>query len=629
MKKSQSEDELFSEFPPVATSDWENRIQADLKGADYAKKLIWNTEDGFAVKPYYRADDLKGLEYIEMLKEQNPYIFNCNRQGGWLIRQDIHTADITGANRCALEAIKGGAEAVGFNAENISAHDHMKALLKGINPGKTAVYFTGSKSSQRTLDLFIHEINQRDLSGEKILGGLNFDPVAKLLLEGEFDKPFDEYLEEAENLINAVRDRLPLFHVITVNGHYFQDSGSSLVQELAFSLASGNEYLNALTGKGISADVLSNRILFHFASGPDYFPEIAKLRAARILWARIVEQFEPGRQVSLRMFIHSSTSVWNKTVYDPYVNMLRTTTEGMSAAIGGADSISILPFNNTFKTPDEFSNRISRNQQLIFREESNLDKTTDPSAGSYYLENLTDMLADNAWKLFLEVEEKGGLIEAVKSGFVQDEVEKHYLQKKEELSMRKRILIGTNQFPEMHELMLERVEFINGPEKVQDKLYKRLIPLRISAAFEDLRLATEAYVRNGRKKPGIYLVTYGNLAMQRARAGFATNFFGCAGYDVFDNPAFEDINTVISDIKDKKPEIVVLCSSDEEYAELVPKVLPALKSAFPELIIVIAGYPKDQMESYLAMGVDDFIHIRSNLLDSLNNFNKRLGIPPK
>ena len=309
MKKSQPEDELFNEFPPVPTSDWENRIQADLKGADYTKKLIWNTEDGYAVKPYYRADDLKGLDYLEMLREQNPFIFNCNGQGGWLIRQDIHTADISRANRCAQEAIERGVDAVAFNTEKVSSPDQMTALLKGINPEKTAIYFTGCTSCQRMLDLFIDEINQRGLSSEKIAGGLNFDPVSKLLLQGEFNKPFNEDLGEAEHLINAVRDHLPLFRVITVNGHYFQDSGSTLVQELAFSLATGNEYLNALTGKGISADVQPPGILFHFASGPDYFPEIAKLRAARILWARIVEQYEPGRQESLQMFIHSSTSV--------------------------------------------------------------------------------------------------------------------------------------------------------------------------------------------------------------------------------------------------------------------------------------------------------------------------------
>jgi len=629
MKKNHSEDALFTEFPPVPTSDWENKIHADLKGADYTKKLIWNTEEGFSVKPYYRAEDLNGLEYINRLKEQNPYLFNTGRPGAWMVRQDIHTADISLANHCALEATGRGADAIGFNVAEVSTHKQMKALLNGIDFEKTAVYFITSKSYPLTLELFIYEINHRGLSGESIRGGINFDPISYLLLNGDFYITFNNNLEEAEYLLNTVRKRLPLFRAIAVNGHYFQDSGSSLVQELAFSLAAGNEYYSALTEKGFSADILGPRMLFHFACGPNYFMEIAKLRAARLLWARIAEQYNPGKSESLQMFIHSSTSIWNKTVYDPYVNMLRTTTEGMSAAIGFTDSLSILPFDLAFKAPDDFSNRIARNQQLIFREEASLDKTQDPSSGSYYLENLTDSIADNAWKLFLEVEEMGGMIEAVKSGFIQDEVEKKFRQKKEELAQRKRILIGTNQFPELQELMLDRLEVTDGSPVGPGSPYKKLVPARISVSFESLRFATEAYVLKGNKRPGVFLLPFGNLAMQRARASFATNFFGCAGYEIFDNPCFEDPDNSLTAIREKRAEIVVFCSSDEEYAALIPKVVPALKKAIPELIIVVAGYPKDQVEAFTIMGVDEFIHIRSNLPESLGKFNRRIGIPPR
>jgi methylmalonyl-CoA mutase len=309
--------------------------------------------------------------------------------------------------------------------------------------------------------------------------------------------------------------------------------------------------------------------------------------------------------------------------------MLRTTTEGMSAAIGYTDSLTILPFDIAFKTPDDFSNRIAGNQQLIFKEESYLDKTEDPSAGSYYVENLTDSIANNAWDLFLKVEESGGIIEAVKSGFIQDEVEKNFRLKQEELAQRKRILIGTNQFPELHEMMLERVEVKQGSAISSGSLYKRLVPIRISSSFEALRLATEAYVQQGNRRPVVFLFTFGNLAMQRARAGFAANFFGCAGYEIFDNPCFENIDEGLSAVREKQPEIVVLCSSDEEYTDLVPKVIPALRPAFPGLIIVVAGYPKDQTEAYIKLGVDEFIHVRSNLLGCLTKFNRQIGILPK
>ncbi|MCX6283393.1 MAG: methylmalonyl-CoA mutase family protein [Bacteroidetes bacterium] len=629
MNNNEANTKLFSEFPAIPTSEWENKIIADLKGADYNKKLIWNSGEGIHVKPYYRAGDLDSLGYIDQLKNGNPQIFNHGSVNDWMICQDIGTADIEQANLLAIDAVEHGADAIALNAREITTHKQMASLLSGIDPLKTWIYFNSSKSYPLTLELFFYEVSARGLKSELVGGGINFDPLSYLLLHGDFYVNYNHNLEEAEYLLNTISKRLPRFKSISINGQYFQNSGSTLVQELGFSLASANEYLASLTAKGFTIDSLAPNFLFHFACGSNYFMEIAKLRAARILWAKIVEQYSPKNPDSLKMFIHSSTASWNKTIFDPYVNLLRTTTESMSAALGQADSIAVGPFDMPFRQPDDFSSRIARNQQLILKEESYLNRISDPAAGCYYIESLTDGLAQNAWDLFREVERMGGMIEAVKAGFVQDEVEKACRRKESDLEERKSVLIGTNQFPELKEMMIEKVQDYGRCEAETSSAYKKIRPHRVSASLENLRLSTEEYISKGNRRPEVFLFTFGNLAMTRARAGFATNFFGCAGLSVTDNTGFETIDEGIAVAIGKKPDIVVFCSSDEEYEEIVSRAIPGLKSVLPGLIFVVAGYPKDTIDALKQAGVDDFIHIRSNLMESLRKFCKQIDIPLK
>jgi len=628
MSNSENYEKLFTEFPPVTTDEWEKKIYADLKGADYEKKLIWSTEEGIRVKPYYRSEALQGLDYISRMKQAHPGIFRSGND--WIVHQDILTPDIEEANRLAKDAVSHGAGSIGLNASDITTHKQMSLLLDGIDLEKTRIYFANSKSYPLTLELFFYEISGKNIKGGTLQGGLNFDPLSYLLLHGDFYKNFENNLEEAEYLLDTVIKRMPLFRSITVNGHYFQNSGSTLVQELGFSLASANEYLCSLTVKGYTVDSIAPRMMFHFACGSNYFMEIAKLRAARLLWAKIIEQYHPEDPGSMGMFIHASTASWNKTIYDPYVNMLRTTTEGMSAAIGQADSIAIGPFDMPFAQPDDFSYRIARNQQHIFKEESYLNRVSDPAAGAYYIESLTDSLAQHAWELFRKIEAMGGMIEAVKAGFIQEETEKNCIRKESDIAQRKSVLIGTNEFPELKEMMLEKVNIeASHAEKLQDGKYKKIHPVRVAGSLETIRLSTEEFIKKGNRRPEVFLFTFGNLAMMRARAGFATNFFGCAGFSVHDNLGFETIEAGIDAAKAGKPDIVVFCSSDEQYEDIAAKSIPPLKDAMKSLIILVAGYPKDKTDALKKAGVDDFIHVRSNLVESLGKFSRQIGIPLK
>ena len=393
------------------------------------------------------------------------------------------------------------------------------------------------------------------------------------------------------------------------------------MQELAFGLAMGCEYMDQLTSRGISSDLAASKIRFSFGTGSDYFPEIAKLRAARLLWSVVLNGYHPAKDENIRMDIHSVTSEWNKTIYDPYVNMLRTQTEAMSAILGGTDSLTVEPFDTVFRQPDDFSERIARNQQLILKEEAYFDKVADPAAGSYYIENLTNLIADNSWKLFIELEEKGGFLECLRSGFVQTKLSESRAKRENDLATRKTILLGTNQYPNTLEKVSDSVDLnkLVNKKTINNDIYVEPITLfRGSQQYDQLRIAVDkASVR-----PVVFLLQIGNPAMRKARAQFSANFFGCAGYRIIDNQGFSNVDQAVESAIESNPDIVVICSSDEEYQAFAPDIYIRLKD---KAIIVVAGNPACK-EDLKSKGIDNFIHVKSNVISILTGLNKKLGI---
>jgi len=621
---------LFTEFPPVNTEQWEAAINEDLKGADYDKKLVWHTLEGFNIKPYYRAEDLKDIAFINSFPGNYPFVRgNETDNNHWEIRQDIDATDAVEANRIALDAISRGAEGIGFRMKEITTPEALQTLLSGINLTQTKIHFISSRSYPALLDLFINYLAKNSIDPEKVQGSLNFDPINFLALHGKYYTTKENNLVEMVYVLNSIEKELPHFKAIAINGHTFANAGSSLVQELAFSLSSATDYLAEMTAKGIAIDNIVPKIQFSLSVGSNYFMEIAKFRAARLLWAKIVEQFKPKQSQSLKMFIHATTLHWNKTLYDAHVNLLRSTTEAMSAIIGGVDSLNVLPFDVCYKDSDDISRRLARNQQIILKEESYLDKIVDPAAGSYYLENLTQNIASAAWTLFKLVEEKGGFTETFKTGFIQDEIEKIRKKKDEEIANRRAPILGTNQYPNQNEEGLKKIQMEGDETETNTQKptpYRKLEIYRAADAFEDLRLLTEMSVEAGNPRPKVFLFTMGNLAMRKARAGFASNLFGVAGYQIIDNPGFETIDDGLDAVQKSGAEIVVICSSDEEYPELAPAIAKSIKETDPDKIIILAGYPKEIIDSLKAAGVDDFIHIRTNALEFLKQIQEKLGI---
>ncbi len=610
---------LFTEFPPISTSAWEEAIHKDLKGADYEKKLVWKTDEGIVVKPYYRSEDIAKLGFTEVMPGEYPYIRgNSALNNLWIIREDIHETDLAKANILAHDAIKRGAQAIGLKGKNIINIDDISILLKGIDITKTEVHFTSCKSYPQLIELYIQYLSSNKINPSEVKGSLNFDPISYLLLNGKPYQTVEENDVEGAILIKKVSSALPNIKCLTVNGHVFNNAGATIIQELAYTLAAGNEYLFRLTSKGINIDELTPSMQFTLGIGSNYFLEIAKIRAFRMLWSTIVKKYNPSEDKTSKAYIHANSSLWNKTLYDPYVNLLRITTEGMSASIGGADSIALQPFDLAYSNPTVLSKRIAGNTQIILKEESYLSKVCDPAAGSYYIENLTHSIAEHAWDLFKDIESKGGLMKLALDGEIKSEIEKSCKERDVNIATKKTIFLGTNQYSNLQENMLDKIQLAEQELKGGLKLY------RGSEAFETIRLQTEVYEKETGKRPLVFLLTIGNLAMRKARASFSFNFFGCAAYKIIDNLGFATSEEGVKAALEARANVVVICSSDDEYAELVPQITSDLKKHEPSIKVIVAGYPKVQIETLKAAGVDDFIHVHSNLLETLQKYNSIL-----
>ncbi len=621
---------LMQEFLPVSTAKWEEAIEKDLKGADYTKRLVWQTAEGFSVRPYYRAEDLTGIKYLGSKIGEFPYVRGTRDCNNWRIHQTISVSSPAEANATALKMVEGGVESLGFCIPSDGfTGDDAASLLRGIDLTTVDFVFCGT-GLKDAFGAVIEYVTAGGYNPEEVRIAFTFDPIVNdLSLKGAFvcGETGSQCFAQMAEVIKMTAN-LKHIRAIGVNGHRFHNSGSTLVQELAFTLAVGHEYLVKMMEAGLTIDQAAHSVRFTMGVSANYFMEIAKIRAARMLWANIVKQYDPQSSCSEKMMLHAVTSRWNMTMYDPYVNMLRGTTEAMSAAIAGVRSLEVLPFDGAFRKPTDFSYRIARGTQLLLKHESRFDQVTDPSGGSYYIENLTQSIAEQAWALFREVEDKGGYIAAFKAGFVQDVIEASAAKKNMNIATRRQTLLGTNQYPNFTEVVAEKAASCGcGTEKSScvcsddastGAVSRVLKPYRGAEAFEELRQRIDL---SGRE-PKAFMLTCGSLAFARARSQFSCNFFACAGIRVMDNVHFSSLEVGVKEALDAKADIVVVCSSDDEYATIVPEVQKLLGN---KAILVVAGAPACQGELEAA-GINHFISVKSNVLETLKGYLNELGL---
>jgi methylmalonyl-CoA mutase len=577
-------DNLLDEFPPVSTQSWEEAIARDLKGADYAKKLIWQTDEGLSVRPYYRAEALQGLSCLDTAPGEFPYLRGTRATGDWLIREEIDAVHPEEANRAACSAVVAGAEAISFRNVAIDNGSDLALLLANLQ--EIPVHF--EDASEHLMRLLVARMIERK---EAPLRSTGWNPLADL--------------DFAEEVIPAAPDGLVPF---TFHADEFEESGATAVEEVGFALAAGVDFLAAMQTRGIDIDRAAAAVSFSFAIGANYFFQIAKLRAFRLAWARVVESFGGSRQAS-KASIHARTSRWNETVYDPHVNILRGTTEAMSAILGGADSVTVAPFDECYKAPDEASRRLARNTQILLKQEALLSRVADPGAGSYCIEVITDFIARQGWKSMQQLEAYGGYGKALADGRIAQALKQSLAVREKAVASRRRVFTGTNQYGSLSEEALDRIDV----QRISSTL-------RGTHAYEQIRLRTERHAAATGKIPRVVLAEIGDAKMRSARSNFATNFFACAGFGI----VIQRFNNT-DEIAACEADLIVLCSSDPEYLPLATALIAALKTQARATPVLVAGNP-DSAAQLQAAGVADFIHVRSNPIELLTKWQQQLGI---
>lgn len=704
--------DLKKEFAIPSFEDWKKQVEKDLKGESFDKKLTTKTYEEIILQPMYTSQDIKDIPQTNNYPGFEHFLRGSNFSGysgrEWEIAQEYNQAlpedmnevlkydlerglnsiniVLDNPTKLGLDADQSTSGEVGNGGLSISGVRKMQVLFKDIDLTNQPININGGFSALPITLLFKAYADETRTSLMNIKGSITSDPYEYLLTKGELPisvkQIFDEIKLSTELMIKS---NSPV-KTIGVSGMAFNNSGASAVQELAFTLATAVEYLQEMIDRGLKVDDVAKRIKFTFGIGSFYFMEIAKLRAVRMLWSKILETYGV-KDENRKIFIHGKTSEINQTYFDPYVNMLRTTTEAFSAIVGGVDSIHTNPFDESFNESSSFSRRIARNTQIILKEESHLNQVIDPAGGSFFVEKLTDDIAQTAWKLFQSVEEQGGMLKAVQSGFVQNEISKTADAKKKDAAKRKSILVGINMYANPKEEMMEtkrpdynaiykkRVEYIqkyrvtgnnvkhtgilemlqriadtNSYDMIDnavdaylegaslgeisrsirssDDAGIKVTPFkqfRIAEMFEELRIASENYKKKTGSKPKVFLATMGPFKQFKARADFSRAFFEVGGFEIVYPNGFDKTDEAVKSAIDSKAQAVVICSTDDTYPELVPAIVKGIKEKSKDVAVILAGYPKDQIEEHKKSGVDDFIYLGADAHQILNNLIKKIS----
>jgi methylmalonyl-CoA mutase len=701
---------FFNEFDYPNYEDWKSAAVTALKGVPFDKVMYTGTYEGIELKPIYNKVDLEGINF---LNQEYPgfYPFNrgINNSGykgkNWEIRQNIPYFDSNEFNKALKNDLASGQNSIKINFEKATAihedfisddiygyellvakSDDLKSALEGIDLTKFPINIDAGIAGF-TAFAALCDVAKSQIDIKNLKGSLVFDFVSELSKEGIIYDNLSRFINEIYAITSWSKENCPQFRTIGIKPSDWHNAGANAVQESAIALSLGVYYIKELLNKGLDIDVIAPRMSFNFSIGTNFFMEIAKFRALRIIWSKIIKEFG-GNEESRKMYISAVTSEREMTRVDPYVNLLRSTSQVFSAVAGNCDSITVNNFDMEFGLPSDFSRRIARNTQNVIKYESHLDDTIDPAAGSYYIESLTNELVNSIWKEFLEIENKNGILEVIKSGEIQNNIEQNFNNRQTNLALRKDIIVGVNKYANTLEKPIETTdvpdrlkidlfvsefeEFLNkrdldkidslldefenifesNPVKAMDlaiealnngaglgELYNSvptpeceiievepIILRRSSEVFEIFRdLANDFIIDNG-KNPNLEFVCFGSLRDWKARADFANDFFAVGGFTntIIDGIQNSDEALAKLDFSNKK--YIVVCSTDDIYTQVIPDFAKKVKEINKENYIILAGYPKDKIEEFKSAGVDMFIHVKANIVECLTELYNIYGL---
>ncbi|WP_237144159.1 methylmalonyl-CoA mutase family protein [Pontibacter pamirensis] len=596
---------LFPEFKPVTAADWEQKARKDLRDTPL-ENLTWHTYEGIDVKPYYAAEDIAGLPFLKQKPGNFPFLRgNKSGDNSWLNIQKIKVADDGhSAIDKAADALRRGADGIHFVIQQHEVFD-IDYLINQIDLSKHTVSYTLQEQPKSFLKGLYAALKEKKVSHRNLHGFVNYDPMT-----GKGSLTHDEN-KNIIQVLDLTKDSSD-FYGITVDGTNFSSIGASVTQEIAYTISAAVAYVHRLTKAGEHLSSVLRNMQFSMAAGTNYFFEVVKLRVIRLLWAAVVEAYQAEPAFAGKLRIHSSTSSWFQTTLDPYMNMLRVTTEAMSAVMAGCDSLTVEPFDSTFEKPGEFSERIARNVSIILKEEAYLDKALDPAAGSYYLESLTNELASSAWELFKKVEGQGGFEAAYDSGFILGSITEVSRRKFRNVATGRDVLVGTNKYPNPK----EKIDF--DPEAlIQSADFDTT---RAAYPTEVMRMATELHLRKRKRRPKAVVAVIGQAVQRHVNATFAQEFFSCAGFDTTVEQ-FDSVEGASNRLTHAAAEVVVISASEKAY---VNEFGSRLRNHHAKPTIILADDPQQMKEEMVAYGYDDFIFDGCDMSTLMELIHKRL-----
>jgi methylmalonyl-CoA mutase len=590
---------LFSNFNPVSKQEWTEKAKTDLKGEDFNKKLVWKNLSNIDIPPFFTSEDEK--DYLKNTGENSQSLINYRYING-------PTEEST--NKLALKAIEEGINGLLFDIKESTL---VSRLLANINLNKIAVAFILKAHEVAFAIDFFDYVTAQKIDPKNLKGYFDLELISNYITKGKMNPgQCDKAAAIAE-----MASEFPNFKAITISGTAYLDSGANQVQEVAYTLNSLVCFIERYSDRGISLETIFNNLHFQLAIGSEYFIEIGKFRAFNSLLQEIAKKY------GIEEFSHTltgKTSVWSKSVTDAHTNLLRATTETMSAILGNVDGVLIDPYDSEFNDGSEFSSRIAGNIYTILKEESYFGKVANPADGCYYIEEVSSKIADKALELFIEVEAKGGFYEAFESEFIQQQIAKIRFEKIKLLSQRRLAIVGVNKYPNLMEKISSEI-LSEGEMNPNPKLLK---PRRASLEIEALRKTTESLVKNFYKRPIVELTSFGNLTMRKARAAFAYDFLGVSGFEIQPEKSYENALDAAKKSAKSKSQVVVICSSDQDYDESALTFVKAFRKLNGDKVLLLAGNPIHLIGELTEAGLDGCIHLKSDIISTISSVQRKI-----
>ena len=630
-------EKLATEFAANTHAEWKTAAESLLKGAPFDKIMLTPTPEKITLQPIYEHDLLGTLPAAATLPGQDGFLRGTRTAGylatPWDIAQEISAREPAAFNTALLRDLGAGQNAVslqldGPDALHLDNPADFRAAFKDVLPAALAWHFHSGARTPAIVEIFLAWLEEQKANLSSVRGSFNYDPAGTLATTGTLDIPLDKACDKAAELARLTGSKLPGFTAIGVVTRALHNAGASAAEELGTAIAVGLAYLRALGERGFDTDSAASQIAFHFSIGGNFFIELAHLRAARTLWARIVAELG-GSPAAQAMHQHARTGLLNKTRHDPYVNILRTTTEALGAVIAGVDSLTVGTFDECVRLPDEFSRRVARNTHVILQEECELTAVIDPAGGSWYVEKLTDDLARKSWEFFQKIEANGGAFAAIKTGFIQESIAATRKEREKLLGQRRLSLVGTNQYPNIQEKPLPGAGFlpptVDAPASPAAENAPALHTARLAMRYEALRAAAAAYKVQHGHGPRIHLANIGPLRRHKARADFTRGFFETGGFEIIGSEGATDSTVIAQSAINSGAQLVVICGHDEDYVAQVPAIVQAIKAQAPHITLVLAGNPGDNEAAYKAAGLDTYIFVKSDNYETNRQFLAKLG----